>query len=109
MSRFKTVAPLLIYVQPEELDKLKKHAKTIKKPISQLVREGIRMRLAEENPYTEGFDDGLDTAMDLAKKSKGGQMMFPSGKSFAELVCEEIKGFKINRGKNENRKSADNA
>ena len=53
------------------------------------------MRLAgEQNPYNDGFDDGLRTAMDLAKKSKGGQMMFPSGKSFADLVCEEIAKFK---------------
>lgn len=95
MSRFKTVAPLLIYVQPEELDKLKKYAKSIRKPVSHIVREGIRMRLAgEQNPYNDGFDDGLRTAMDLAKKSKGGQMMFPSGKSFADLVCEEIAKFK---------------
>ena len=95
MSRFKTVAPLLIYIYPDELDKLKKYAKSIKKPVSHIVREGIRMRLSEEtNPYNDGFDDGLKTAMDLAKKTKGAQMMFPSGKSFADLVCEEISKFK---------------
>ena len=43
-----------------------------------------------EDRYTIGFDDGLRLAMELAKKTKGGQMMFPSGKSFADLVCEEI-------------------
>lgn len=43
-----------------------------------------------QDPYNKGFNDGLNIAMELAKKTKGAQMMFPSGKSFAELVCEEI-------------------
>ena len=95
MSRFKTVAPLLVYVEPNELDSLKKYAKGLRKPISQVVREGIRMRLADaENPYNNGFNDGLVAAMDATKKSQGGQMMFPSGKSFADLACEEIIKFK---------------
>ncbi len=39
-------------------------------------------------------------AMELVKKTKGAQMMFPSGKSFAELVCEEIEKFRGGRHSN---------
>jgi hypothetical protein len=107
MTRFKTVAPLMIYVPPAELTELKRFAKSAKKPVSHIAREGIRMRLAgEENPYNQGYDDGLNAAMEIAQKTKGAQMRFPSGKSFGQLVCDEIDKFKRTRempnGDNEN-------
>jgi hypothetical protein len=95
MTRFKTVVPLMIYVQPDELSSLKKYAKSAKKPVSHIAREGIRMRLAGgADPYNKGFDDGLDAAIQIAQKSEGAQMRFPSGKSFGQLVSEEIEKFK---------------
>lgn len=94
MTRFKTVSPLMIYVPPADLADLKRFAKSAKKPISHVAREGIRMRLAgANNPYNKGFDEGLNAAMEIAKKTKGAQMRFPSGKSFGQLVCEEIGKF----------------
>jgi hypothetical protein len=98
MTRFKTVAPLMIYMPPAELADLKKFAKSGKKPVSHVAREGIRMRLAgEDNPYNQGYDDGLNAAMEIAQKTKGAQMRFPSGKSFGQLVCDEIDKFKRTR------------
>jgi hypothetical protein len=98
MTRFKTVAPLMIYMPPVELADLKKFAKSSNKPVSHVAREGIRMRLAgEDNPYNQGFDDGLKAAMEIAYKTKGAQMRFPSGKSFGQLVCDEIDKFKRTR------------
>ena len=98
MTRFKTVAPLMIYMPPAELADLKKFAKSSKKPVSHVAREGIRMRLTgEDNPYNQGFDDGLKAAMEIAHKTKGAQMRFPSGKSFGQLVCDEIDKFKRTR------------
>ena len=98
MTRFKTVAPLMIYMPPAELADLKKFAKSGKKPVSHVAREGIRMRLAgENNPYNQGYDDGLNAAMEIAQKTKGAQMRFPSGKSFGQLVCDEIDKFKRTR------------
>lgn len=98
MTRFKTVAPLMIYLPPTELSDLKKFAKSSKKPVSHIAREGIRMRLAgDDNPYNQGFDDGLKAAMEIAQKTKGAQMRFPSGKSFGQLVCDEIEKFKRTR------------
>lgn len=97
MTRFKTVAPLMVYLPPDEVTELKKYAKSSNKPVSHIVREGVKIRLAGENPYSKGFDDGLNAAMEIAVKTKGAQMMFPSGKSFGGLVREEIDKFKLNK------------
>ena len=105
MSRFKTVAPVMIYMDPKELSDLKKFAKEKKLAVSALAREGIRMRMqGDGDPYNSGFNAGLRAAMDLTKNTKGAQMMFPSGKSFGELVCEEIAKYQrecLNEGNNE--------
>lgn len=104
MSRFKTVAPVMVYIEPKELSELKKYARSVKKPVSQVVREGVTMRLATvDDPYNQGLKDGLNKAMELAQTTKGAQMKFPSGKSFGDLVCDEIEIFKAQRfgGKHE--------
>jgi hypothetical protein len=98
MSRFKTVAPVMVYIEPKELSELKKYAKSTKKTVSQIVREGVSMRLAEaDDPYSKGLREGLNKAMELAKNASGAQMKFPSGKTFGELVCDEIEMFSIQR------------
>lgn len=48
------------------------------------------MRL-QGNDFNTGFNDGLNEAMKIAKETEGAKMMFPSGKSFADLVCENLK------------------
>jgi hypothetical protein len=91
----------MIYVESKELASLKTYAKKTRTTMSQIAREGIRMRMSgNEDPYNNGFADGLNMAMELVKKTKGAQMMFPSGKSFAELVCEEIEKFRGGRHNN---------
>lgn len=98
MSRFKTVAPVMVYIEPKELAELKRYAKSTKKTVSQVVREGVSMRLAGDNdPYTQGLREGLNKAMELAQNTKGAQMKFPSGKSFGELVQDEIEAFARSR------------
>ena len=107
MSRFKTVAPVMIYMHPKELSALKKFAKERKLSVSAVAREGIRMRLeGEDDPYNSGFNAGLQVAMDLTANTQGAQMMFPSGKSFGALVCEEIAKFKRERVEAANEQSS---
>jgi hypothetical protein len=48
------------------------------------------MRIATGNAYIKGFNDGLTKAVEIVYNNKASQMRFPSGKSFAELVNEEI-------------------
>lgn len=93
-TRFKTVTPVMIYLFPEDRVKLKKYSEKNKIPATQIAREGIKMRLeGEDNLYNKGFNEGLNEAMRITKSNQGAQMKFPSGKSFAELVCEDIERF----------------
>ena len=95
MSRFKTVAPVMIYVEPKELAALKKFAKEKRLTVSAVARDGIRMRLAnEKEPYNQGFNEGLDVAIKVTNNTEGAKMRFPSGKSFSDLICDELEKFK---------------
>jgi hypothetical protein len=88
-SRFKTVTPVMIYITPEDKEALTKYAETNKMTASQIVREGVRMRL-QGNDFNTGFNAGLQEAIKIAHATEGAKMMFPSGKSFAALVSENI-------------------
>jgi len=88
-SRFKTVTPVMIYITPEDKDALTKYAENNKMTASQIVREGVRMRL-QGNDFNTGFNAGLQEAIKLTQATEGARMMFPSGKSFADLVSENI-------------------
>lgn len=95
MSRFKTVAPVMIYVEPTELAELKSFAKQKKLTVSSLAREGLRMRMAgNDNLYNRGFNEALDVAIKIAHKTEGAKITFPSGKTFSDLICEEIEKFR---------------
>jgi hypothetical protein len=93
-TRFKTVTPVMIYLSPDDKAKLTKYASKNKIPATQIAREGIRMRMeGTDNPYNKGFNDGLNEAMRITRANQGAQMKFPSGKSFAQLVCEDIETY----------------
>ena len=93
-SRFKTVEPIMIYLPMKDAEEFRKYARRTKISGSQIAKEGIAMRMAgESDPFNQGFNAGLNEAMNLVRQTKGAQMMFPSGKSFAQLVCEEIEKF----------------
>jgi hypothetical protein len=89
-TRFKTVTPVMIYITPEDKESLSKYAQQSKMTASQVIREGLRMRL-QGNDFNTGFNQGLNEAIKIAKETEGAKMMFPSGKSFADLVCENLK------------------
>lgn len=94
MTRFKTVKPVMIYMHPSEADRLAEYAQKHGIPKTQVAREGISMRMSgEKEPYNEGFNNGLHEAMRITRSIEGAKMMFPSGKSFAQLVCDEIEKF----------------
>jgi len=89
-SRFKTVTPVMIYVTPTDKESLSKYALDNKMTVSQIVREGVRMRL-QGNDFNTGFNDGLNEAIKIVNSTEGAQMRFPSGKSFADLVADNLK------------------
>jgi hypothetical protein len=89
-TRFKNVHPLMVYMPLKQRALVKLFSKKQKTPVSQLVREGLLMRMAGEDRYNAGWNDGIDASKDVANNSNAGKMMFPSGRSFSQMICEEL-------------------
>jgi hypothetical protein len=90
MTLSKKVKPFMTYLDDEDYVKLKKFAKTKKVTMARILREGLEVRMAQDNPYLKGFNDGLTAATKVIDGHQASQMRFPSGKSFGELINEEI-------------------
>lgn len=90
MTHFKQYKPFMAYLEPTEIDKLKKFSKQTKLPMAQIVREAISQRMANGDPYQSGFNAGVDKSINAVTDMKPAQMRFPSGASFAELVETEL-------------------
>jgi hypothetical protein len=80
----------MIYVTPADKEAMTKYSLDNKMTVSQIVREGVRMRL-QGNDFNTGFNDGLNEAIKIVNSTVGAQMRFPSGKSFADLVSDNLK------------------
>jgi len=84
--------PFMIYIDDGRLTQVKRLAKKSGSTITQTIREGIDLRL-QSGAQVSGFNQGLRKAMDVITQNKAAQMRFPSGKSFAELLNEELETF----------------
>jgi hypothetical protein len=82
--------PFMAYLDPGVYKDMKAFSKRKRTPMSQLVREAIHSRIASGDVYTTAFNAGLKAAMKSALANKAANMRFPSGKSFGELVCEDL-------------------
>jgi len=45
------------------------------------------------DPFNKGFNQGLNEAIRIANACEGATMMFPSGKTFAKVVSDDIEKF----------------
>ena len=94
MSRFKTVVPLMVYLEPADRERVKTFAKKEGIYDSRFSREAFQMRMSDSSDlFNSGFDAGLNEAMKIVNNCQGASMMFPSGKSFARLVCDDIEKY----------------
>ena len=50
MSRFNTAHPVMVYVLKEEIANIKPFAKSHSKSVSELVREGLQIRMSYQPP-----------------------------------------------------------
>ena len=90
MTPSKKLKPFMTYLDDDEYVKLKKFAKTKKVTMARILREGLEVRMAQDNPYLKGFNDGLTAAIKVVNENQASQMRFPSGQSFGELMTSEI-------------------
>ena len=82
--------PFMTYINDADYVKLRKFAKSRKLTMAQVLREGLSMRVAVDNPYLRGFNEGLDASIKIISGHHAAQMRFPSGQSFADLMTDEI-------------------
>lgn len=87
---FKKVKPFMTYLSEEEHIELKKFSKQHKMAMAKVIREAILMRMSINSPYIQGFNDGIIRASDVVNGNTASQMRFPSGQSFAEIICDEL-------------------
>jgi hypothetical protein len=100
-SKKEKLKPFMTYINDADYVKLRKFAKTKKLTMAQVLREGLSMRVAVDNPYLRGFNEGLDASIKIISGHHAAQMRFPSGQSFADLMADEIMKQRL-RSDNEN-------
>ena len=82
--------PFMAYLDPGVYKDMKAFSKRKRTPMSQLIREAIHARISSGDVYTAAFNAGVKASMQCTLDNKASQMRFPSGKSFGELVCDEL-------------------
>ena len=90
MTRSNNYKPFMAYLDPKDYLRLKKFAKETKSSMSNVMREAISQRMAPTNPYVTAFNEGIESCIEAVNNMQAAQMRFPSGKSFAELIEEEL-------------------
>jgi len=90
---------LFVYISKELHRKIHEYVKHNHMSLSQLTREALTLRMDASEAYNDGFNAGLNQAMVIAHDTKGSGMMFPSGKTWATAVCDDIELFI--RGRND--------
>ena len=85
----------MIYLEPKEIKRLKRFSVKHKIPMTQVVREAVEARLSIGDSFTNGFNAGIDKAVEIVKAAQWAQMRFPSGISIAELIDQDLSGKKM--------------
>jgi hypothetical protein len=94
-SRFKSIVPLMGYLEPDQPMKLKLYAIDRGLSVSQVARDAFSAFMSPQNdPFHQGYNAGIDAAIQIVRGTEGAKMMFPSGKSFGQLVCDQLVQFK---------------
>jgi hypothetical protein len=95
MIRSSKYHPFMVYLEPKEIKRLKKFSVKHKIPMTQIVREAIDARLSVGDSFTNGFNTGIDKAVEIVKAAQWAQMRFPSGISIAELIDQDLSDKKM--------------
>jgi len=87
---FSKYKPFMAYLDEDDLKRMKAYAKKTKVSLSQIIREGAALRVAGENAFSEGYNQGVTKSISVVHDMEFAKMRFPSGASFAEAVENEL-------------------
>lgn len=94
--------PFMTYLEVAEHVRLKKFAKQKKLAMAKIIREAILLRMADKNPYIQGYNEAVNKCIKMIEANTAAQMRFPSGASFAEIITSELSNCLIKEAGNEN-------
>jgi hypothetical protein len=100
ISRLK---PFMAYLELTQYVNLKKFSAANKIPMSQLIREAIDARIASGDRFVFGYNKAIDDAINAVNANRASQMRFPSGKSFAEILTDDVIKLKVKDAHEEKR------
>jgi hypothetical protein len=80
----------VVYFDEKTMHRVKQFSKKHGMSMNQLIREGVEQRMTDDNQYVAGFNDAVKKAMIVVEENNATKMRFPSGKSFAELINEDL-------------------
>lgn len=101
MTHSNRLKPFMAYMDEKTIAELKKFSKRNRIPMARIVREAVAARISPGDRYVSGYNDGIKKAMIVVEENKATQMRFPSGKSFAELIREDLETHIMQEATNE--------
>ena len=90
MTHSNNYKPVMIYLTKTDAERLKRIAKKMRVPVTQIAREAITARISAGDPYVSGFNNGIDKALETIDGWELSKMRFASGASFGEVVSDLI-------------------
>jgi hypothetical protein len=81
---------LMAYVDAEQHEQLKKYCEDRGLVMSQIVREGVEMRLNAADQFVAGFNKAIQESQKKVLDNRLAQMRFPDGRSFADIIINEL-------------------
>jgi hypothetical protein len=58
--------------------------------MTQLMREAVTMRVSSGEQYLNGYNNGITKAIVVLKANQASNMRFPSGRSFGEIIEDDL-------------------
>lgn len=92
--------PFYAYIEYAQYGLLKRFADKHKISMTQVIREAIAAKIAGDK-YATAYNAGLKAAIVAVQQNKASKMRFPSGKSFAELVVDDVNKLLLKENANE--------
>lgn len=90
--------PFFAYLSEAQYSALKHFSQKNGVPMTQVVRESIESRLSSGDLFVAGYNQGLQDAISAINRNNISKMTFPSGRTFGELIIEDISAFIRNDG-----------
>jgi hypothetical protein len=86
-SKYKAV---MTYLEPKDISDLKKYSKKYRVTMAQVIREALSSKFSQGDPFTAGYNAGIEACIANIYEMQAAQLRFPSGTSMAELIELEL-------------------